>query len=75
MSLLDEIRAEAVGHGPTCTYRRLIIEMHPELDKAAREAMSEGIPRTAITRFLVKRSGVTPSAADRHLAGKCRCQP
>jgi hypothetical protein len=74
MSLLDEIRAESASAGPTCTYRQRVIEKHPDLAEAAEQALTEGIDRSAIIRFLMKRTEVTRSAADRHLRRDCKCQ-
>ena len=75
MSLLDEIRSEALQPGGTCQYRVKVIDEHPEYDTAVQEARREGLTKAACIRFLRKRiPDLTEHSIDRHLNGGCQCR-
>ena len=71
--MLDEIRGEVRGSGGRCRAGEFLAE-HPEYAMAVSEAKAEGLPLTAIARWL-KGKGMRGAAesATRHLKGHCGC--
>lgn len=74
MGILDDIRAEVRGPGTVCKAGAFIATMTPEQRDAIRAALTEGIEKSAIGRWVIKQ-GFTqgPESVTRHIAGRCKC--
>ena len=76
MSLLDEMRAEAVQKGPACSVRLLLDGLAPDDRADLQSAFADAtIPTTIIAKVLHKRGHIIgPESLQRHRRGSCRCR-
>jgi len=73
VSLLDEIRSEVVTRSGRCIVGDFLAN-HPDIAAAVGAAVHEGIPKSAIYRFLAKKAFAgRQDSTNRHFRGDCSC--